>query len=114
MDSQTDGRTDELIWGGLGNLRFLQVKGILKTAVSSHTHSHIPISLTDSVHCSYYTPSAMTMVGKGKNVAATVGAPINQGRAEFVSRMVPRRNVAAMRGASMEPRRAEFASCMVP
>ena len=24
-DSQTDGRTDELIWGGLGNLRFLQV-----------------------------------------------------------------------------------------
>ncbi len=26
-DSQTDSRTDELIWGGLGNLRFLQVKG---------------------------------------------------------------------------------------
>ncbi len=23
---QTDGQTDELIWGGLGNLRFLQVK----------------------------------------------------------------------------------------
>ncbi len=23
--SQTDGQTDELIWGGLGNLRFLQV-----------------------------------------------------------------------------------------
>jgi hypothetical protein len=25
-DGLTDGRTDELIWGGLGNLRFLQVK----------------------------------------------------------------------------------------
>ena len=24
-DRQTDRRTDELIWGGLGNLRFLQV-----------------------------------------------------------------------------------------
>jgi hypothetical protein len=25
-DRLTDGRTDELIWGGLGNLRFLQEK----------------------------------------------------------------------------------------
>jgi len=25
-DGQMDGRTDELIWGGLGNLWFLQVK----------------------------------------------------------------------------------------
>jgi len=25
MDSRTHGRTDELIWGGLGNLRFRQV-----------------------------------------------------------------------------------------
>jgi hypothetical protein len=24
-DGQTDGQTNELIWGGLGNLRFLQV-----------------------------------------------------------------------------------------
>ncbi len=25
-DGRMDGRTDKLIWGGLGNLRFLQVK----------------------------------------------------------------------------------------
>jgi hypothetical protein len=28
-DGRMDGLTDELIWGGLGNLRFLQVKGYL-------------------------------------------------------------------------------------
>ncbi len=28
-DRQTDRQTDELIWGGLGNLRFLQVKVVL-------------------------------------------------------------------------------------
>ena len=27
-DGRTDRQTDELIWGGLGNLRFLQVKKI--------------------------------------------------------------------------------------
>jgi len=36
-DGRTDGLTDKLIWGRLGNLRFLQVNNI----ISSHVHTGV-------------------------------------------------------------------------
>jgi len=33
----TDSQTDELIWGGLGNLRFLQVKSVVCTTLTHKT-----------------------------------------------------------------------------
>jgi len=33
-----DTRTDELIWGGLGNLRFLQVNALMGGSLSSNGH----------------------------------------------------------------------------
>jgi len=41
MDRQTDRQMDELIWGGLGNLRFLQVNNI----ISSHVHTGVLVSM---------------------------------------------------------------------
>jgi hypothetical protein len=46
-DGQMDRQTDELIWGGLGNLRFLQVNGYNRSdlTVSSGTPFHIVFDL---------------------------------------------------------------------
>ena len=43
-DGQKDGLTDELIWGGLGNLRFLQVKLLFRVPDLARTLDTMPVT----------------------------------------------------------------------